>query len=105
MSSLETYLVLGLGFVVFAVFLYALANSAWRMLHADGGLRLEQMLGRRGVQLAAAGEHAPYDAAVAARRCANCADKAACDAWLASGRRDGFEAFCPNADFIGRSAP
>jgi hypothetical protein len=105
MSSLETYAVLGLGALLLAVFLYALLNSAWRMLHADGRLRLEQMLGRRGVQLAVAGEHAPYDAAVATRRCAHCAAKGACDTWLASGRRDGFEAFCPNADFVGRNAP
>jgi hypothetical protein len=105
MSFLQTYAVLGLGFVVFALFLYTLASTAWRMLHADGGLRLEQMLGRRGVQLAAAGEQAPSDTAAAARRCAGCAGKAVCDDWLASGRRDGFEAFCPNADFIGRCAP
>jgi len=45
---------------------------------SDGRLHLEQMLGRRGAN---------------------------CDAWRASGRRDGFEAFCPNADFIGRCAP
>lgn len=105
MSSLETYAVLGLGALVFAVFLYALIHSAWRMLHADGRLRLEQLLGRRGMQLAVAGEHAPYDAALAARRCVGCAAKGACDTWLASGQRDGFETFCPNADFIGRSAP
>ncbi|TAK85060.1 MAG: hypothetical protein EPO20_12830 [Betaproteobacteria bacterium] len=105
MSALQTFTVLGLGLLVFAIFLYALLTTAWRMLHADGGLRLEQMLGRRGGDLALAGGHAPYDAAVAARRCAGCACKAACDAWLASGRRDGFEAFCPSADFIGRCAP
>jgi len=105
MSSFETYAVLGLGALVFTVFFYALFNSAWRMLHDDGRLRLEQMLGKRGIRLAVAGEHAPYDAAVAARRCVGCVDKARCDAWLASGRREGFEVFCPNADFIGRNAP
>lgn len=105
MNPLETYLVLGLGFLVFAAFLYALINAAWRMLRDDGRLRLDQMLCRRGVKLALAGEHAPYDAAMAARRCAGCADKARCDAWLATGQREGFEAFCPNADYIGRSAP
>ncbi len=104
MSSLETYSVLGLGILISAVFLYALAATAWRMLHA-GSLRLEQVMGRRGTDLAFAGEHAPCDAAVATRRCAACAGKAICDEWLASGRRDGFEAFCPNADFIGRCAP
>lgn len=105
MSSLPTYTVLSLGILVFGVFLYALASTAWRMLHADGGLRLEQVLGRRGAELAFAGEHTPCDAAVVARRCAACAGKPVCDAWLASGRRDGFEAFCPNADFIGRCTP
>jgi hypothetical protein len=104
-SSLQTYTVIGLGILIFGVFLYALLSTAWRMLHAEGDLRLERILGRRGTELAFAGGQGRCDAAAAARRCAGCAGKALCDAWLASGRRDGFEAFCPNADFIGRCAP
>ena len=66
MSSLGSYTVLSLGFLVFAGFLYA-----------------------------------PASAPPAAR----CTATTACDAWLASGRRDGFDSFCPNADFVGRCAP
>jgi hypothetical protein len=105
MSTFEIYAVLGLGAAIFTVFFSAVLVSAWRMLRDDGRLRLEQMLCRHGAKLNVAGERSPYEAAVAARRCVGCADKERCDAWLASGEREGFEAFCPNADFVGRSAP
>lgn len=63
----------------------------------DNRLRLVEMLARRGVRLA---DEDYYAAALATRRCVFCPDKAQCDAWLASGSREGFERFCPNADFI-----
>lgn len=64
-------------------------------------LRLAEMLGRRGVKL---GEDPGevYAEAAATRRCVYCRDKAQCDAWLASGKTEGFEAFCPNAAYIKR---
>ena len=38
--------------------------------------------------------------AVAVRRCVDCGEAAQCRAWLASGARDGYQSFCPNAEYI-----
>ncbi len=94
------------GALLLGAFVYAILASSWRMLHDDGRLRLRRMLARHGVSLAAAATRdcTVSEAARATRRCVACADKARCDAWLASHRREGFEAFCPNAGFISRSA-
>lgn len=83
--------------------LYAIVAQSWRMLHDDGRLRLRRMLARNGVPMAAA-DASDYEMACATRRCVGCADKPQCDAWLAAHRREGFEAFCPNADLIARCA-
>jgi hypothetical protein len=83
--------------------LYAIVAQSWRMLHDDGRLRLRCMLARHGTPMAAA-DASDYEMALATRRCVACAGKAQCDAWLASRKRDGFEAFCPNAAFIAHSA-
>lgn len=105
MSSLSTYIVIGLGVLVFAAFVYALLVSSLRMLRDDGRLRLRAMLGRYGAALdVAPGEHAAYQGALATRRCVACAEKARCDAWLDSGARDGAEAFCPNTGFVRNAA-
>lgn len=90
--------------LVMGIVLYALLASAWRVVHDDGRLRLEQMLRRHGAPPEKALGMGGYQAAIATRRCAFCADKAACDQWFASGAKRGVEAFCPNADFIGRAA-
>jgi hypothetical protein len=42
------------------------------------------------------------DFAVAVQRCLACNEAAQCRAWLASGARDGYQHFCPNAGFIDR---
>jgi hypothetical protein len=78
---------------------YGVFVESRRMLRDDGRLRLRRMLVRNGVRPATvAGEYC--ETARATRRCVGCADKARCDAWLASHRREGFDAFCPNAAFI-----
>jgi hypothetical protein len=82
---------------------YGLFVESRRMLRDDGRLRLRRMLVRNGVRPATVADEY-YEAARATRRCVACADKARCDAWLASHRRDGFDAFCPNAAFISRHA-
>jgi hypothetical protein len=64
-------------------------------------LRLAEALAARGVRLGADPAEA-YGAALATRRCVFCTTKKECDAWLASGRREGFEDFCPNAWYIAR---
>ena len=99
---MQTLLLIG-ALVVGGLILYAVFAQSWRMLHDDGRLRLRRMLARNGVTMAAAGA-SDYEMAFATRRCVGCADKAQCDAWLAAHRREGFEAFCPNADLIARCA-
>ena len=99
---MQTLLLLG-ALAVGGLFLYAVFAQSWRMLHSDGRLRLRRMLARNGVPMAAA-DASDYEMACATRRCVGCADKPQCDAWLAARKREGFEAFCPNADLIARCA-
>ena|SRR5512134_117522 len=97
-------IVLGMGaLLLLSLISYGLFVQFQRMLRDDGRLRLRRMLVRHGVRPSAvANEY--YEIARATRRCVACADKARCDAWLASHSREGSEAFCPNAAFISRSA-
>jgi hypothetical protein len=67
----------------------------------DPRLRLVEMLGRRGAHLGGDIMEVRNEA-LAVRRCVFCSAKAKCDAWLASGETQGFEAFCPNALYIAR---
>ena len=99
---MQTLVLIG-ALAVGGLFLYAVFAQSWRMLHDDGRLRLRRMLARNGVAMGAA-EASSYELALATRRCVACADKPRCDAWLASRRREGSEAFCPNAAFVARSA-
>lgn len=90
-----------------AVMLYAGLAIAWRVAQGDGRLRLVQVLARHGKAADQALGAGDYQAAIAMRRCAMCAanGKKACDQWLASGTKDGIDAFCPNSEFIARVAP
>ena len=97
---MQTLLLIG-ALALGGAFLYAVFAQSWRMLHADGRLRLRRMLARNGVAMAAAGA-SDYEMALATRRCVACAGKSQCDAWLAARRREGFEAFCPNAGLVAR---
>jgi hypothetical protein len=98
-------LIVLLAVLVMGVIAYAFFAVSWRMVHDDGRLRLVDMLRRHGAELKIPpGDHAAYQAALAARRCVACADKARCDDWLDSGARKGAEAFCPNTAFIDRAA-
>lgn len=87
--------------ILAAAILYARLAAAWRFAHDNGRLRLVQMLARHGAPDQALGA-GTCDAAVAMRRCMMCPQKKACDRWLASEARSGIDAFCPNAEFIGR---
>jgi hypothetical protein len=98
--SADLLLALGAALLFGAIFIATFA-TAWRMLHDDGRLRLRRLLARQGVRLSLVADQY-YDAARATRRCVACADKSRCDAWLALHRREGFDAFCPNAGFISR---
>jgi hypothetical protein len=105
MTEFSGYTVLGFSLIVIVGAAYAMLVSALRLLQDDGQLRLERMLKRHGATLdAAVGGLASYQTAVAVRRCVVCPDKPACDAWLASGKKEGAAAFCPNAGFVQRIA-
>lgn len=67
----------------------------------DPRLRLVEMLDRRGVRLGEDLSRIHADA-LATRACVFCNTKEQCDAWLASGESEGFEAFCPNAEYVRR---
>jgi hypothetical protein len=103
-AQLFPYFAGGLLVAMLAVIAWALWDQ-WRRVFADEGpLRLAPMMRRRGAappQALAEGEAEAL--ARAALRCTVCRDKASCDAWLASGARDGYQRFCPNAGFIERA--
>ena len=97
-------IVLGMAaLLLLALIGYGLFVESRRMLRDDGRLRLRRMLVRNGVRPSSVANDY-YGVARATRRCVACADKARCDAWLASHKREGFEHFCPNASFIAHSA-
>jgi len=72
--------------------------TAWRrVMHDDGPLPLFGMIKRR--VLTPEGLKCVANAAIlapAVRRCACCGSKEQCRAWLATGRRGGYPAYCPN---------
>ena len=88
--------------VVFALLLFIAAAAApaifgmWRRVMAyKSDLQIWKVMRRRGIT--------PDDAAgkerelvMAAHRCIACPSIPRCDAWLASGRTEGAEEFCPN---------
>jgi hypothetical protein len=69
----------------------------------DPRLRFAELLGRKGLKLGRDSSQY-YSEAHAVRRCVFCKAKNECDAWLASGRQEGFQEFCPNAWYIERRA-
>ena len=89
---------------VLALFILGAAFLAlWRLDDGRPSLLLERMLRR---QSDAAATHAlgsgSRQFAVAVRRCLSCHQAAQCHAWLASGAKQGYETFCPNAGYVER---
>ena len=82
---------------------YLTFATLWRFLHEPAPGTLGTMLARAGVDwshLASAASVEEF--ARGLNRCAECRAKAECAEWLASGRRDGYQRFCPNAAFVER---
>jgi hypothetical protein len=79
-----------------------LAMGRWRS--APGGwVLLHEMLARQGDDVAhIATASGSRDFAVAVNQCLCCNSVARCRAWLDSGKREGFEAFCANAGYVSR---
>lgn len=76
-----------------------LIYAAWRRVIARDDLQMWRAIRRSGL--------APKDAAgddrklaLAVRRCTLCPSIPECDDWLASGRREGLDLFCPNAVYF-----
>ncbi len=90
--------------VALLVLMAAAASPAifafWRKgLSAQAELELWSVMQRCGIELAdTAGRE--RELGVAASLCVTCPGLDACREWLASGKPDGFDAFCPNAGFI-----
>jgi hypothetical protein len=95
--------VMGAGLL--AVFIGAgIVVTLWnRGLDDSSPVLLEQMLRRQGDAAArvalACGDR---NFAFALRQCTRCSRSAECRAWLTSGARDGYQAFCPNAGYVQR---
>ena len=86
---------LGLGIVAVALL------GVWQAVTDERPLLLSELLSLEGVDMGmrVKGTGA-RQFAIAARACMRCTARARCEAWLASPRRDGYEAFCPNAGYI-----
>jgi len=95
------------GTVALLVALFLLAASAspafltlWsRAMSEDRELEMWRMMRRRGL-VADPPSLRPADMARAIRRCTLCPSVDACRTWLATGRTEGAEDFCPNARFF-----
>jgi len=80
----------------------AVAIGLWRGT-PDGQVLLYEMLARQGGDVAHAGlASGSREFAVAVKQCLACPATVRCRAWLDSGKRQGFEAFCANAGYAAR---
>jgi hypothetical protein len=101
-TELITYGVGAVALAVVGFVVWNLVRGYQRVMTTDNFPLLLAMLGRRGLvqrDLVAAGD---MTATAAVRRCAFCNSTTECREFLASGKRAGFEAFCPNAEVIQR---
>ena len=83
----------------------AVMLALWRGDAGVGSVLLEKMLRRQSDDAArralASGSR---DFAIAVQRCVSCNEGAQCSACLASGAREGYETFCPNAGYVRRQS-
>lgn len=88
------------GVAAAAIGLMPLALAGWRRLMSrEGELQIWRAMPQAGVTPPdAADRHGSLARAV--RRCVMCPSIEECEDWLASGRRDGLDRFCPNATFF-----
>lgn len=94
-----------MGAALLAVFIgFCIVATLWMEGYGDASpVLIERLLRSQGDEVArlalATGDRA---FAQAIRRCARCTEAAQCRAWLHSGAREGYQAFCPNAGFVHR---
>jgi hypothetical protein len=98
---MESVVILGLLLLLIAAVAPGLYALRKRMVAGEGRLQLWRVLQRRGLDAtdtAADGRAL----AVAVRRCTLCPRVDDCEDWLAAGKREGLESFCPNATYVER---
>lgn len=81
---------LGLGIAAVALL------GLWRAMTDEPPLLLFELLAAEGIEL----ERAVGD--LATRNCRQCVARKRCQEWLSRRRGEGYQAFCPNADYIAR---
>jgi hypothetical protein len=101
---METVATILVGAALIAVAAVA-ARALWVLWRAtmleERPVLMHRMLQRQGVTIAGVEDSATLEQACrAARRCVACRDAEACRAWLDAGQTEGYEAFCPNREFI-----
>jgi hypothetical protein len=102
MSTL-TVVSLGIIALFLAAALYAAIATGRRMLRDAGPLRLFRLTQARGLALPVAEDEAGIRAvAVAARRCAGCAEHEECDRLLAGRNFGALARICPNTRYVDR---
>jgi hypothetical protein len=99
---LESIAVLGATALALGIAAIA-ALGLWRAMNDERPLLLSDLLAFEAIDM---GEHAT-DAgvrqfALAAKICMQCDARDRCEAWLAGREPGGYEAFCPNAEYIER---
>ena len=103
MALLESIAITAAVAIIVGVALYISFAMLRRAALEEQPVHLGAMLAAQGEQVlrrAAAG--GGQDFMLAVRRCVHCDAAAECRAWLDLGRRDGYEAFCPNAGYVDR---
>lgn len=99
-SILELVAILGAS--ALALFIVAVAVMSGMQAVADNSpTLLSQVIAAQGLDpLQAMASTEGREFGLAVRRCTRCSGRERCRAWLSSGARDGYQAFCPNAAFI-----
>ena len=101
MSYLESIAVLG-GITLVVILVVAVVMAQWHGA-AAGPLPLYEMLRRQNPRAATmAIASGSRDFAIAVRQCVTCTARTQCRAWLDSGEREGFDAFCGNSGYLSR---
>ncbi len=101
MNALPLIAAIVLGTLAATVLLSAPALLGWyrRAITREGPYPFGALMQRLAISADGAAGH-EYELTAAVSRCASCNAADRCRDWLASGRREGVEAFCPNASIL-----
>lgn len=96
---METLAILAVLLMLVAAVAPGLYTLRKRVSANAGPLEIWRAMTRLGLSPAQAAEE-PKSLALAVRRCTLCPAVDACHEWLASGKREHLEVFCPNAGYL-----